>query len=104
MSEVEHKVNHFITKSPALTDELYDLLRENGMSMRGLARAAHVSLTLVSGMLHWERPGKVSKNKGSLVIEAVAGNAQQAVKLFSLAGIDVYRFKGKGSRRLFKLV
>lgn len=91
-----------ITRTPELAKELTAIMKGKGLSMHELALEAKVKYPLVSRMFHPERSGRVSKERASAVIEALTGDLQQQLKLFSLAGIDIYTFKD--SEALFKLL
>lgn len=93
-----------ITRTPELAEKLTAIMEANGLNMRQLAQEAQVRSSLVSRMLHPEYPGGVSKQFASVVIETLArGDLCQMLKLFSLAGIDIYT-KSKDSKTLFKML
>ncbi|MDP3995677.1 MAG: hypothetical protein Q8P74_00265 [bacterium] len=96
------RIEHAIIKSWELAEELTIIMKDRGLSRRQLARKARVGYRIVSSMFHPEWPDKVSKERGSVVIETISEDPQQEFKLSSLAGIAVYRLRG--SRRLIKLL
>lgn len=101
MPEVEH-VKHHIDRTAELAEELKAAIKDRRLNIHQVARRARVDYKIVFSMLHPERPGRVSKESGSAVIETLAWDRQQAFNLFTKAGIGVYRLKG--SRRLEKLL